>query len=354
VAFEAPEENVPLAPLTTLGVGGAARWFVRVGGVDIANAYEWAEARGLPVFVLGGGSNLVIADEGFPGLVLQMRAAPIASPLRRGDDFLINVRAGGSWDEVVAFAVDRGLAGIECLSGIPGTVGGTPIQNVGAYGQEVADVIEAVSAFDFKRQRQVVLSAAECEFGYRMSRFKARDAGRFVVTSVLFRFRSGPPTVKYPDLVEHLAREQKAPASLADVRAAVLAIRRRKGMVIDAADPDTRSVGSFFMNPVVDRAVIDQIAPAPHYVMDNGTVKIPAAWLIEQSGFARGHVDGRVGLSTKHPLAIINRGGATARDVIHLARRIKTTVRDRFGIALRPEPVFVGQGEDPDVTDLRG
>lgn len=355
MSFDAPIADVPLAPLTTLGVGGAARWLARVqSGRDIVKAYEWAAARELPVFVLGGGSNLVVGDQGFPGLVLQMCASQIAAVERRGDDVMIHARAGGSWDALVAFAVERGLAGIECLSGIPGTVGGTPIQNVGAYGQEVAAVIEVVTAFDLEQQRTVVLSAAECEFGYRMSRFKGRDAGRFVVSSVIFRLRPGPPTIKYPDVVEYLARQGKASPDLADARAAVLAIRRRKGMVIDAGDPDTRSVGSFFMNPVVDRGVFERIAPAPHYVMDNGAVKIPAAWLIEQSGFARGHVDGRVGLSTKHPLAIVNRGGATARDVIHLARRIKSTVRDRFGIALRPEPVFVGIDDDPDVADLRG
>ena len=354
MSFDAPVADVPLAPLTTLGVGGAARWFARVlPGRPVRKAYEWAAARELPVFVLGGGSNLVVADEGFPGLVVQIRGTRITS-LRRGDDILVTAGAGEPWDALVAYAVEGGLAGVECLSGIPGTVGGTPIQNVGAYGQEVADVIEVVTAFDVEQQRTVVLSAAECEFGYRMSRFKGRDAGRFVVSSVIFRLRPGPPTIKYPDVVEYLARQGKTAPDLADARSAVLAIRRRKGMVIDAGDPDTRSVGSFFMNPVVDRGVFERIAPAPHYVMDNGAVKIPAAWLIEQSGFARGHVDGRVGLSTKHPLAIVNRGGATARDVIHLARRIKSTVRDRFGIALRPEPVFVGIDDDPDVTDLRG
>ena len=354
MALEPPEENLPLAPLTTLGVGGPARWFARVlPGRPVHEAHEWAAEHELPVFVLGGGSNLVVGERGFPGLVVQIRGTRITSR-RRGDDTLVEAGAGESWDALVAYAVERGLAGVECLSGIPGTVGGTPIQNVGAYGQEVADVIDVVEAFDVQQQRTVVLSAAECEFSYRMSRFKGRDAGRFVVSSVTFRFRPGPPAITYPDLVEYFSRQQNASPDLADARAAVLAVRKRKGMVIDAADPDTRSVGSFFMNPVVERTVFDRIAPAPHYVMENGTVKIPAAWLIEQSGFTRGHVNGRVGLSSKHPLAIINRGGATAGDVVHLARRVKHAVMHRFGIALRPEPVFVGLDEDPDVTDLRG
>jgi len=188
-----------------------------------------------------------------------------------------------------------------------------------------------------------------------MSRFKKRDAGRFVVCEVAFRLRPGaPPAVNYPDVVEYLSQSSKAAPDIRQVREAVLAIRRRKGMVIDAMDPDTRSVGSFFMNPVVDRASFDRIAPAPHYVMQNETVKVPAAWLIERSGFARGDIDGRVGVSTKHPLAIVNRGGAAARDVLRLARRIKTAVLERFGIALRPEPVFVGFNGDPDVEFLRG
>jgi UDP-N-acetylmuramate dehydrogenase len=366
VAFEAPEENVPLAPLTTLGVGGTARWLARVSyGRDVARAYEWAAARRAPVFVLGGGSNVVVADRGFPGLVLQIRGTRIGTPIRRGDDVFIDAAAGGSWDAFVAFTVDRGLAGIECLSGIPGTVGGTPIQNVGAYGQEVAHVIECVEVFDVEQQSRVVLSAADCEFGYRMSRFKARDAGRFVVCFVMFRFRPGAPTIRYPELADYLAQKNE-PADLAGVRAAVLAIRARKGMVLDDADSDTRSVGSFFMNPVVSRATFERIAAAaasgadpagprvPHFMMDNDNVKIPAAWLIERTGFSRGHVDGPAGVSTKHPLAIINRGGATARDVIRLARRIKEAVNDWFGIALRPEPVFVGFDDDPDVQYLRG
>ena len=273
----------------------------------------------------------------------------------RGEEMFVSAGAGETWDSLVEFAVHRDLAGIECLSGIPGTVGGTPVQNVGAYGQEVARVIESVDAFDRMKQGTVTVSAAECGFAYRTSRFKQEDAGRFVICGVTFRLRpGGPPTITYPDIVQHVAKQSDPSPTLRSVREAVLSVRRRKGMVIDAADPDTRSVDSFFMNPIVDRPAFDRIAPAPHFLMDNGSVKVPAAWLIEHSGFGRGHVDGAVGLSTKHPLAIINRGGATARDVLRLARRIKTAVLDRFGIPLRPEPIFAGFGADPDVDFLRG
>jgi UDP-N-acetylmuramate dehydrogenase len=361
-----PSIAVPLAPLGTLGVGGLARWFVRATSpAAVAAAHAWAVAHSAKLFVLGGGSNLVIADEGFHGLVLQIALTGI-EVAADGADTLLTAAAGEPWDAVVADAVSRGLAGIECLSGIPGTVGGTPIQNVGAYGQEVGHVIETVTAFDRHEERVVHLGAGECGFAYRMSRFKQADAGRFIVCGVTFRLRTGPPTVAYPDVIDQLTRNGIPEPDVRHVRDAVLAIRRRKGMVIDAADPDSRSVGSFFMNPIVARTRFDRLAaantntPIPSYVMQNGEVKIPAAWLIERSGFSRGHADGPVGLSSKHPLAIINRGGATARDVLQFAGRIKRAVIARFGVALRPEPVFVGftgpdgVAGDPDVEYLAG
>jgi len=353
-----PSGDVPLAPLSTLGIGGPARWLVRATSPDaVAAAHAWAANRGVPLLVFGGGSNLVIADTGFDGLVLQIALTGV-DVARAGADTLMTAAAGESWDALVASAVTRGLAGVECLSGIPGTVGGTPIQNVGAYGQEVSHVIETLTAFDRHERRMVRLGAAECVFTYRMSRFKQDDAGRFVVCGVTYRLRPGPPTITYPDVIDQLARDGITTPDVRHVRDVVLAIRRRKGMVIDAADPDTRSVGSFFVNPIVARATYDRIAAAnadarvPSYVMQNGEVKIPAAWLIERSGFARGHADGRVGLSSKHPLAVINRGGATARDVLEFAGLIKRAVIDRFGVALRPEPVFVGLEGDPDVDFL--
>lgn len=343
---EAPQENVALARFTTLGLGGPARWFAHVSRVeDVTSVSGWQRQ---PVFVLGGGSNLVVADEGFDGLVLRMAVGGMsATPL--GDEVIVTAGAGEWWDGVVEFAVKQNLAGLECLSGIPGTVGGTPIQNVGAYGQEVATAIEWVAAFDRSSEAMVRLSAQDCRFSYRMSRFKREDAGRFLITDVAFRLkRNAPATVAYPDLIDYFAQRNIARPGLQQVRDAVLQVRRRKGMVLDRDDPDTRSVGSFFMNPVVDRAMFERIAAAPHYVMDNDAVKIPAAWLIQQSGFAAGRVEGAVGLSTKHPLAIINRGGATTREVLRFAYSIKRAVGERFGVNLRPEPVFVGFPPDDD------
>jgi UDP-N-acetylmuramate dehydrogenase len=346
VQVERPREYVPLAPLTTLGIGGPARWFARATHVEHLSAASGWEGESL--FVLGGGSNLVVSDEGFSGLVLQIAVGGVKATTH-GEDVIVTAGAGESWDSLVESAAKQDLAGIECLSGIPGTVGGTPIQNVGAYGQEVATVIEWVAAIDRVTQAAVRLSRDDCGFAYRMSRFKREDAGRFIISEVVFRLKPGaPPTVTYPDVVDYLAQQNIQCPTVQDVRDAVLQIRRRKGMVLDAGDVDTRSVGSFFMNPVVDRLTFERIAPAPHYLMDNDGVKIPAAWLIQQSGFARGHVDGAVGLSTKHPLAIVNRGGAAARDVLRLAHRIKLAVRERFDINLRPEPVFVGFSPDDD------
>ena len=340
------QEQVALAPLTTLGIGGPARWFARATHVEDLSTASRSDSE--PLFVLGGGSNLIVADEGFNGLVLQIAIGGVKTT-RDGADVIVTAGAGESWDSLVESSVTQDLAGIECLSGIPGTVGGTPIQNVGAYGQEVATVIEWVAAFDRVKQAAVRLSRGDCGFAYRMSRFKREDAGRFMISEVAFRLKPGaPPSVTYPDVLNYLSQQSVQCATVQQVRDAVLHIRRRKGMVLDAADSDTRSVGSFFMNPVVDRTTFERIAPAPHYLMDNDTVKIPAAWLIEQSGFARGYMDGAVGLSTKHPLAIVNRGGATARDVLRLAHRIKLAVRERFDISLRPEPVFVGFSPDDD------
>jgi UDP-N-acetylmuramate dehydrogenase len=352
-----PQEQVELAPLTTLGVGGRGRWFVRAEtAADVARAHQWAQDAGTRLLILGGGSNVVIADEGVDGLVLQI-ALPGTTFVSHGADTLLTAGAGERWDGVVAAAVARGLAGLECLSGIPGTVGGTPIQNVGAYGQEVAGSIERVVVYDTTTGDTLTLTAADCRFAYRSSRFKQEDAGRFIVCSVLFRLRAAAPTVTYPDIVNQLERAGVTDPSVAAVRDAVLAVRTRKGMVIDAADPDTRSVGSFFMNPIVTAAEYEhaaslQDAHPPAFPMADGRVKVSAAWLIEHAGFARGEVDGAVGISSKHTLALINRGGATARDVLRLATRIKRHVGDRFGIWLRPEPLFVGFDGDPDVEYL--
>ena len=344
------QPDVDLAPLTTLGIGGAARWFTAASSADdIAAAHHWAATQGVDLFVLGGGSNLVVADRGFDGLV--------AHVTMRGVD-VVRAGAGEPWDGLVAATVERGLAGLECLSGIPGSVGGTPVQNVGAYGQEVADTIDRVTAFDRQQGCLVTLANSDCGFAYRMSRFKREDSGRFVVCDVTFRLRPGSPTATYPDVKLYFERHSIGAPTVADARRAILDIRRQKGMVIDPGDADTRSVGSFFMNPVVTAEVHRRIAGdsangrVPGFTLPDGNVKIPAAWLIERAGFAKGYNSGRAGLSTKHPLAIVNRGGATARDVLQLAVQIKKVVLGRFGIRLYPEPVFVGLAGDPDVSYL--
>ena len=340
-------QEVPLAPLSTLGVGGPAEWFTSaVSPSDITTAHAWSRERGVPLTVLGGGSNVVIADAGISGLVLHNRLDGAAF-WKDADDTLVAAGAGESWDSLVAACVARGLAGVECLSGIPGCVGGTPIQNVGAYGQEVADTIETVTAFDRDAGVMQTLRASECRFAYRTSRFKTEEAGRWIVCGVTFRLRTGDPLVSYPDIRMHLEQRGVASPTVADVRDAVLAVRRRKGMVLDASDADTRSVGSFFVNPIVTEADRDRIASVsgqvvPGFARAAGAVKVPAAWLIEQAGFRKGDIDGAAGISSKHTLALVNRGDATAADIVRLAGRIKRTVADRFGVWLRPEPVFLG------------
>jgi UDP-N-acetylmuramate dehydrogenase len=353
-----PRPDVALAPLTTLGVGGPAQWYLRAETADdVGAADEWCRERDLPMFVLGGGSNVVIADRGLRGLVVQMAIRGTAfDPGTAGTRLVAG--AGESWDPVVAASVERGLAGLECLSGIPGTVGGTPIQNVGAYGQEVAGAIESVVAYDRADRILRNLAAAECLFAYRMSRFKRDEPDRFIVCSVTFLLHAGRPTATYPDIVRHLEASGIVSPSLADVRRVVLEVRQRKGMVLDVDDTDTRSVGSFFMNPIVRSADCERLASIagvapPAYTMNEERVKLPAAWLIERAGFHKGETDGPVAISTKHTLALVNRGGATARDVLRLATRIKRGVLERFGIWLRPEPVFVGFENDPEVEFLQ-
>jgi UDP-N-acetylmuramate dehydrogenase len=348
------QENVPLAPLSTLQVGGPARFYARATDRDTVEAgVAWAEARGLSLFVLGGGSNVVIADEGYPGLVLHVLPGGIET--RRSDgEVVVRAGAGVEWDDLVATATRNGWAGIECLSGIPGRVGATPIQNVGAYGQDVSETITAVLAFDVVARTAVTLGNEECAFGYRSSRFKGPDRNRYVILAVEYRLRpGGAPAVRYPDVQRHLAELGVSAPSLAQVREAVIEVRRRKSMVLDPADPNARSVGSFFMNPVVSeetRAAVQESAvrmnaagaeAMPGWPVAGGGVKLSAAWLIERAGFPRGYGKGNAGISANHPLALVNRGGATAREVVGLAREIRDRVRTAFGVSLVPEPVFV-------------
>jgi UDP-N-acetylmuramate dehydrogenase len=349
------QENVPLAPLTTLGVGGAARFFA-----ELRAEHEWPEAlafarqRCLPVFVLGGGSNLVVADKGFDGLVVRIALRGIESHVE-GDLAQLSVAAGEEWDAIVAYCGGRNWAGFECLSGIPGSVGGTPVQNVGAYGQEVSETITTVRAYDRTTDQIVELTNTECQFSYRRSLFNTIARERYVVLRVTYVLRvNGVPALRYPDVQQYFAASASAP-TLAAVREAVLAIRRRKAMVLDPHDPDTRSAGSFFKNPIISpeqfaaletnarvAGIVRADETIPRYVAEAGQVKVPAAWLIERAGFARGYTRGRVGLSNKHTLALINRGGARASEVVELMREIQGRVQERFALQLVPEPVLLG------------
>jgi UDP-N-acetylmuramate dehydrogenase len=343
------EENKPLAPFTTLGIGGAARWFVEATREnEVAEAAAWARSRSLELFVLGGGSNLVVSDHGFNGLVLRVGLRAITFDRT---ERIWRLAAGEDWDGFVQRSVDENCAGIECLAGIPGTVGGTPVQNVGAYGQEVASTIDQVRAFDLRDQAWVEFTAAECGFAYRRSRFNTVDRGRYVVTRVDYRLTpGGAPTLRYADVQRALGT--KAEPSLAEVAEAVRRIRQSKGMLLVEGDPDCRSVGSFFKNPVVKKEQAERIGEMcgeelPRFSAGSGTgdkemVKIPAAWLIERAGFAKGYALGPAGISSRHTLALINRGGGTAQEILALAEAIKTAVQARFGIELEREPVLVG------------
>jgi len=341
------QENIPLAPLTTLKIGGPARYFLEAKTEkEVLEAVSFAEDKNIPLFILGGGSNLLIADEGFNGLVLRVAITGVKSS-RDGNNVILNVGAGEDWDNFVNQCVEQDLAGIECLSGIPGLVGGTPIQNVGAYGQEVERVIVSVRAYSRAEHKVVELSRDDCGFAYRTSIFNTTARDRYIVLSVCYRLRvGGEPTIQYADLQRYFAGQTDR-VTLKAVREAVRRIRLSKAMLLVPGDVDCQSAGSFFKNPIVSPetfARIESIAgqAPPRYPAPNGRIKTSAAWLIEQSGFVKGAHRGRVGISSKHTLAIINRGGATAKDVIAFMREIQTGVQQRFGIELIPEPVFVG------------
>jgi UDP-N-acetylmuramate dehydrogenase len=413
-----PMENKPLAPFTTFGIGGPARWFAEAASEkEVVEACSWARERGVALFVLGGGSNLLVSDAGFDGLVLRVGLRGIVvAPVKDQDDcsseipeehasgakakvnsggimrglkppppsessssaackapvdsdgkdvrakvLTYQVAAGEDWDSFVERTVQDDCAGVECLAGIPGTVGGTPVQNVGAYGQEVASAIERVRAFDLKQEAFVEFAASECEFTYRRSRFNTVDRGRYIVTRVDYRLTpGGAPTLRYAELQRAIleGRPEGAEASLAEVAAVVRRVRQAKGMLLVEGDPDCRSAGSFFKNPVVSEEQVRRIAecsekepprfPAGTGAENLGRVKVPAAWLIEQAGFAKGYALGAAGISSRHTLALVNlgdrngRSSATAQEILTLADQITTAVEARFGIQLEMEPVMVG------------
>jgi UDP-N-acetylmuramate dehydrogenase len=347
------QENIPLAPRTTLKIGGPASYFVAASTAgEVQEAVAWARSRDLPLFVLGGGSNVLIADAGWPGLVLNVAISGIEQRDTSNKDgkVLFDVGAGESWDKFVSFAVRAHCAGVECLSGIPGSVGGTPVQNVGAYGQEVAETITAVQVLDLKDGQVRELCYEACQFGYRSSIFNTSEKGRFIVLRVTYALTpEGSPRLSYADLKRHFAGWQMLP-TLAETREAVRHIRAVKGMLIVPGDPDCKSAGSFFKNPVLSEQQHEDLKKqaavkgltVPSYPALEKSRKVSAAWLVEHSGFRKGFGFGHVGISAKHALAIVNRGGASAAEVLALKEQIQHRVEEMWGIQLEPEPVMIG------------
>jgi UDP-N-acetylmuramate dehydrogenase len=341
------QHNVPLAPLTTLELGGPARHFAE--GEDetgLVEALRWAADEGVRVAILGGGSNVIVPDEGYDGLVIRIRMIG----LEFRDRGIVEAGAGIPWESVVDGAVSRGWAGLECLTGIPGSTGGTPIQNVGAYGQEVAEVVEGVRVLRRATLAFEELLPEDCGFGYRDSIFKREPEG-FVVCAVRFALRpNGSGTIRYPELERQVSRK----ASLGDVRRAVLRLRQSKSMVLDPEDPNRRSAGSFFLNPVVLAEQADRIAElavrqglvatpdeVPRRPAGRGNVKLAAGWLIESAGIAKGTRRGAIGVSSKHALALVHHGGGTTAELLAFAEEIRARVRDRFGVSLEREPTLL-------------
>jgi UDP-N-acetylmuramate dehydrogenase len=347
------QEHVALAPYTTLQVGGAARFFVEAETeAEVVEAVGFARERGLPLFVLGGGSNLLVSDAGFDGVVLHIAVRGIREH-REGDTVLVEAGAGENWNELVLYAVEHGYAGIECLAGIPGDVGGTPVQNVGAYGQEVSETIVRVRAYDLEASGFVDLKAGECRFAYRRSLFNSEARGRYIVTAVTYRLRpGGEPALLYADLQRHfrslLDAGEKLP--LGQVYDAVRSIREQKGMLAGQGGADGRSAGSFFKNPIVPVSLVGRVAATlkidanqiPHWPAPGSQTKLAAAWLIEKAGFSKGFALGNAGISSRHTLALVNRGNATTAEIVALRDTIRERVHDIFGIVLEQEPVELG------------
>jgi UDP-N-acetylmuramate dehydrogenase len=346
-------DNCPLAPLTTFGLGGSAKRLVTAEReAEVVESVREIDSRGDPLLILGGGSNLVIADAGFPGSVLRIATRGRHFENDGPDRVLVTVQAGESWDELVRIvAEEEGLAGIECLGGIPGLVGAVPMQNVGAYGQDVSETIVRLRAYDRQRHQVVTIDRASCAFAYRTSAFRGRD--RHVILDVTFAFERKKESrpIRYLELARALGIEEGESAPLATVRSTVIGLRRKKGMVLDSSDVDTQSAGSFFTNPILTPDALQEFrerakdeGPIPVFPEADGRSKVSAGWLIEHAGFKKGHKNesGRVSLSTKHALALTNRGGATTDELVTFARTIRDGVRFRFGVTLENEPVFVG------------
>jgi UDP-N-acetylmuramate dehydrogenase len=345
------DADVPLGPMTTLGVGGPARWLAEAETDDeLIAAVRFARAHDAPFFVMGGGSNLLVSDEGFPGVAIRFAGRGQIEMQRQNGRATVSADAGVEWDSLVLFALQKNLGGAECLAGIPGSVGGTPVQNVGAYGQEVSRTITRVCAVDLEAEKPVELGPGECGFSYRQSIFNTTKRGRFAITRVDYALTpDAAPHIEYRDLKAHFAGKPRP--TLMETASAVRAIRAKKGMLLSANDPDSRSAGSFFKNPIVPVEMVAKVAAVKGCKAEEvpqfpagvaGKTKLSAAWLIELAGFQRGFVMGNVGLSRKHVLAIVNRGGATATEVLALRDAVVDAVRAKTGIGLDQEPVLVG------------
>jgi UDP-N-acetylmuramate dehydrogenase len=345
------QEHVLLAPYTTLQIGGPARFFCEVTTeAELLEAIHFARQHSLKLFTLGGGSNLLIADSGFDGLVLHIALRTPTEVKREGKYLDSTAAAGTEWNRFVLEVCQQGISGVESLAGIPGSVGGTPVQNVGAYGQEVADTIVSVRAFDLETSAFVSLTHAQCNFAYRSSLFNTTHRDRYIVTQVTFRFDSAAaPNLTYADLQRYFAEHAAAPTPM-EIYNAVREIRHRKGMLLVEGEADCRSAGSFFKNPIVPASTLANIATAlnvpvekiPHWPATDGNIKLPAAWLLEQAGFPKGFQQGNAGISSRHTLALINLGHATAADMVHLRDVIQQQVKARFNIQLEQEPVQLG------------
>jgi UDP-N-acetylmuramate dehydrogenase len=347
------QENILLSPYTTLGIGGLAHYFVNASDEQtIFGAVAWAKKQEIPLFILGGGSNLVIADSGFPGLVLQINNQGIESHYQDGK-VLVTVAAGETWDDFVALSVKNNWQGLECLSGIPGKLGATPIQNVGAYGQEVKDTIIKLQAYDRQLEKVVSFSNPECQFSYRQSYFKSVAKDRYIIFKVTYALTpETAPIIRYPELQKYLLENISSIPTLSDVRSAILQLRRSKAMVVDPLEPNSKSVGSFFMNPIVEekklllikeKLILGNLNDSiPEFPADTGRIKLSAAWLIEKAGFSKGYKKGNVAISSKHALALINQQNGTAKEICFLAEEIQEKVKNKFDIYLEPEPIYVG------------
>lgn len=350
-------ENISLNKYTSIKLGGKAKFFCECKTEkELTECLEYAKTNNLKVHILGGGSNTIFSDEGFEGLVIRINLKGIYIHNDFKDNVILKVSAGEQWDDFVKYCIENKFAGVECLSGIPGSVGATPIQNVGAYGQEVKDTIIFVKAIDRETFKSIMFSNEDCLFGYRTSRFKTIDKDKYIVTEVLFKLRKdGKPEIKYPELEKYLKSKGEENYSLDNIRDAVMELRKKKSMVLDDDDPDSVSCGSFFVNPIVSEEVFEKLLirmengkwkmengeklSIPHFKVEGG-VKLSAAWLIENAGFKKGYTKNGAGISNKHSLALVNRGGTT-KNLLELAEEIQTKVFDKFGIELVKEPVLV-------------